>query len=1285
MSDFLTLLVQAGSEPTSAETTHENNDGPSDRLIRLSQLAFLAETGLFDLEYYTSNYPDVAQTQISVFEHFFDYGYLEGRRPNPYFDTAWYLSENEDVRASGRQPLLHYALYGDKDGLAPSAVFNSAWYRKHYNLKDDELALSHFLRNRKSGNYSPNPDFDIEYYLKHNPDVAAAPEIDPFEHFWLWGYRETRNPSAAFDVKFYADRYLNGDLSENPFLHYLRHRGEAGIHGRMLDDEVTLHRELKRFAKPGSHFEEHRPLPRSAHRHAKVLAYYLPQFHLFPENELWWGKGFTEWTNIARGSSRFKGHYQPRIPRDLGFYTLDNNEIMRRQAKLAQESGVFGFVFYYYWFNGKRLMEQPVDRFLNDAENDMPFCLMWANENWTRRWDGAESDVLISQDYLADDDERMVAEFSRHFRDPRYIRIAERPLLMIYRPQLIPDAASTILRWRAMFRAQFGENPIIIMAQSFGDTDPTAFALDGAIEFPPHKLTQHLKPVNLEIDLLDPEFSGKVYHYDQVVETSLGEAAPAYPLIKTAVPSWDNDARRQGHGLVINGSTPQKYEDWIAQLIQRSKRQLFFGEPIICINAWNEWCEGAYLEPDLHFGSAYLNATARAVIGASRGISVPRLVLIGHDAFPGGAQMLLLNIGKTLRRSFGVDIHFILLAGGKLEEAYRAVGPLSVCTSDGAVSARLKSLVESGFTNAIINTSAAASVVGCARAAEMDPVVLVHELPRIMREKHLVAGARAALDEARYIVFPSPFVRDEVLRELGSGMTDRILVQPQGLYRGMTRRPELGQSIREELGLREGDKLVIGAGYADLRKGFDLFLQLWRHLRSASETTGIHVAWVGAIDPALAEWLSLEISDAIATGSFHQMGYREDMEAIFSAADAFALTSREDPFPSVVLEAISMGIPVAAFDRSGGIPDMLRDLRNGDVVAHGDVVALATAILAALAVEPTEEMRSDRRAAVSRQFGFGPYVQRLLTLVAPGLHSLSVAVPNYNYSRYLPDRLSSIFNQSYPVHEVLILDDHSSDDSLTVILQIAGEWDREIRVIENEANSGSVFSQWRKAAEETTGEYIWIAEADDLSDKDFVARLLGLLNSDPTICFAFSDSRSVKADGSAQWADYKAYYATVEPSALANTEIFDASEFVERMLSVKNLILNASAVVWRRDALLRALASCQAELLAFKMAGDWRLYLEALSFPGARVAYEALPLNVHRRHGDSVTHALDADRHVREIASCHQFANKKFNLPLQVRKAQGSYLSEVSRQLEAPKATPVPRRRRSARWLAKRG
>ena len=243
---------------------------------------------------------------------------------------------------------------------------------------------------------------------------------------------------------------------------------------------------------------------------------------------------------------------------------------------MARAAGVFGFVFYFYWFNGQRLLEQPLQRFLDDPSIDIPFSLMWANENWTRRWDGAESEVLISQDYRPDDDERMAAEFARHFQDPRYIRVQGRPLLMIYRPGLIPEPARTVSRWREIFKTQHGEDPILIMAQSFTDTDPMPYGMDGAIEFPPHKLTQHMAPINASLEYLDSEFSGHVYSYDEVVRTSLDEPPPTYPLIKTALPSWDNDARRQGSGLCITGSSPAKYEHWLGCLGEIARKKLFF-------------------------------------------------------------------------------------------------------------------------------------------------------------------------------------------------------------------------------------------------------------------------------------------------------------------------------------------------------------------------------------------------------------------------------------------------------------------------------------------------------------------------------------------------------------------------------------------------------------------------------------------------------------------------------------------------------------------------------------
>ncbi|MBR0681725.1 glycosyltransferase [Roseomonas eburnea] len=1287
MTDFFALLekrrVEAGPPPP-APPRHDAGPAPlSGEALRAAYMASLARTGLFDADFYLATYPDIAAAGIEPFEHFYDHGYREGRRPNPYFDPLWYLGQHPDVVAGGLNPLLHYALHGDAEGRKPGPLFDPGWYRTRYSLPAGELALAHWLRHRASGRYSPMPEFDVDYYLGRNPDVAAA-GVDPFEHFWCQGYKEGRNPSAEFDVRFYAQRYLRGDLSENPFAHWLAHRNEAGVYGRMPDDEATVPREVRRFTRPGPDFEEFRPLPADAPRRVKLLAYYLPQFHAFEQNDAWWGRGFTEWTNVPRGLPRFKGHYQPRVPRDLGFYTLQGDETFRRQVEMAKAGGVHGFVFYWYWFNGTRLMEKPVERFLADPSIDMPFCLMWANENWTRRWDGAESEVLISQDYRPDDDERMVAEFARHFRDARYIRVGGRPVLMVYRPALIPETKATIARWRHLFREQHGEDPLLVMAQGFGDTDPRPYGLDGAIEFPPHKLTQDLQPIATGLDILDPDFTGKVHQYESVVRVSLEEPAPPYPLIRTAVPSWDNDARRQGNGLVITGSTPAKYEAWLAALIEHAAQHPFHGESIVCVNAWNEWCEGAYLEPDLHFGSAYLNATGRAVSGATRRgqDTPPRLLLVGHDAFPGGAQQLLLSIGTTLRRAFGVEIEFLLLGGGAMEAAYRRVAPTTVVAGEAALAARAGALAARGFGHAIVNTTAAGHAVAALKSAGVSSVLLVHELPRLIREKHLADPARAGIAAARRVVFPAPFVRDEVLGLLGLPEDERVLLRHQGIYKNLAAAPGAEAAIRAELGMAPEDRLVLGMGYADMRKGFDLFLQLWRLLRWRGRRR-VHLCWLGAMDPGMQGWLAEEIAAARATGTFHMPGHREDVGAFLRAADAYALTSREDPFPSVALEALASGVGVVAFERSGGVPDLLSETGVGAVVPYGDVTAMAEAL--ATMVRGERDDPGHRRDAATRQrlaasrFGWRPYVRDLLHLAVPDLPSVSVAVPNYNYARFMPERLGSVFRQSLPVREVIVLDDCSTDDSLQVIPAVAARHGRDTRFEPNTVNSGSVFAQWRKAASLAQGEFLWIAEADDLSDPDFLLRAVSQLKSDPAIRFAFTDSSTIHADGTPMWPDYKQYYATLEPGALARSEVFEAADFVRRFLAVKNLILNVSAVVWRRGALLEALEQCGDALAGFRMAGDWRLYLQALAAPGARVAYEAAPLNVHRRHAQSVTHALDAGRHVEEIARCHAFAREAFAEAARAAAAQQSYLAEVAAQLGLAPASPAGKRRRTRR------
>jgi glycosyltransferase involved in cell wall biosynthesis len=1143
-------------------------------------------------------------------------------------------------------------------------LFDPAWYREQYGIGEGENALSHYLMNRLSCQFSPIPDFDIEHYALSYPDVVAA-GIDPFEHFVSYGYREGRSPSANFDVKFYTARYLGGDTAQNPFLHFLAHKHEPGVFGRMPENETTIPREVKRYTKAGPDFEEFSPLPASAPLRAKLLTYYLPQFHTFPENDAWWGRGFTEWTNVPRGLPRFKGHYQPRVPRDLGYYSLDDVETMRRQSSMAKAGGVHGFVFYYYWFNGKRLLEKPVDALLSEPSIQMPFCLMWANENWTRRWDGAEAEVLMSQDYRPEDEANLVADFARHFKDSRYIRIQGRPLLMIYRPGLISDAARTLARVRGLFKDAFNEDPILVMGQTFQATDPTTFGMDGAIEFPPHKLTQDLPSINPSLNYLDLEFEGKAYRYDDVVRVSLEEPKPAYPLIKTAVPSWDNDARRQGHGMVLTDSTPQKYQAWLSALVDRAVQNPFFGEPIVCVNAWNEWCEAAYLEPDLHYGSAYLNATARALVGRAQENHEGRVLLVGHDAFPSGAQHLLLNIGRTLRSHYGVETSVLLLDGGKLEETYRELGPLKIAGNPAAMASALWSLRELGYTSAIVNTSAAAAAVAPLIGAGIEATMLVHELPRILREKNLTANARLAAGKVRNLVFATPFVRDQFCTELAlQRASEELLIIPQGMYHHIALSQRAGDDLRREFGVRKNQRLVVGMGYADLRKGFDLFLQLWRLVRSSSALS-THFCWVGDIDPSLKDWMRSEIADAEATGTFHMPGYRKDVSAFLSAANAFVLTSREDPFPSVVLEALYAGLPNIAFDKSGGIPDLLRNHPLGHVVPFADIVAMAAAVISAVRTRPDDAARQSGRQLITEQFDFPSYVWQLLKLVHPALPDISVVVPNFNYADHMPQRLASIFLQTQPVKEVLVLDDCSSDNSLAVIPAIAAEWKRHIRLIPNETNSGSVFKQWRKAAETTAGEFLWIAEADDLSSARFLSEVVSLMRHDRLVKFAFCDSAAIDANGAPLWPSYKSYYSTVAADALSRTGTFEGPEFVQRFLSVKNLVLNVSAVVWRRQALLEAMTACEAELGGFRMAGDWRLYLQSLSTSGARVGYCSEPLNTHRRHAASVTHALNADKHLAEIADCHAYVVSTFHLPPELQRAQKLYLQEVTEQLSA--------------------
>lgn len=341
----------------------------------------------------------------------------------------------------------------------------------------------------------------------------------------------------------------------------------------------------------------------------KLIAFYLPQFHPFPENDKWWGKGFTEWSNVAKAAPNYQGHYQPHLPIHLGYYDLRVPQVMQEQARLAKSYGVHGFNYYFYWFAGKILMDTPLRMMLDNPKIDMPFCLTWANENWTRRWDGQEHDVLIAQDHSAEDSLAFIRHLLKYFDDPRYIKIDGKPLLIIYRASIIAQMAATAKLWREEVRAHGLPGLYLVCAQTFGIRAPDEFGCDAAMEFPPHTTLSHR--INDQLHITNPHYAGNVFSYEQVVENAVRVEEPHYKLFRTAMLSWDNSARKPNNSHIFHGFSLLRYKQWLSFICNTvsSNRKYAADEKLVFVNAWNEWAEGTHLEPDRKFGYGYLQAT----------------------------------------------------------------------------------------------------------------------------------------------------------------------------------------------------------------------------------------------------------------------------------------------------------------------------------------------------------------------------------------------------------------------------------------------------------------------------------------------------------------------------------------------------------------------------------------------------------------------------------------------------------------------------------------------------
>lgn len=410
--------------------------------------------------------------------------------------------------------------------------------------------------------------------------------------------------------QWYADKkYVMQEKRED---RTVKIRGDEQVLKKYIEHTLELPKRVSKDYQPEKVYEDEKS-------DITLIAYYLTQFHPTKENDSWWGKGITEWDNVCRAVPQFCGHNQPRIPGELGFYDLRLKENMERQIQLAKNYGINAFSFYYYWFDGKRILERPLNMFLDNQDLDMPFILCWANENWTKRYSGTNSDVLIGMNHDVTTYLRFIDDVWEMFLDKRYFRMDGKPVLQIYRPSFIPESKKVLEHWKKVVREKTGlELYLIGVQENIGEADLNSKGYDAECEWQCGHVRHICKELSHNLPVLRKDFDGKIHDYKEMVETKkyLIKYSGSRKVYRAVMPGWDNTPRRNQYATIFHGSTPELYKTWLKEVIRLTRKDQRLDADLIFINAWNEWGEGAYLEPDRMYGYAYLQATKEAKMEA---------------------------------------------------------------------------------------------------------------------------------------------------------------------------------------------------------------------------------------------------------------------------------------------------------------------------------------------------------------------------------------------------------------------------------------------------------------------------------------------------------------------------------------------------------------------------------------------------------------------------------------------------------------------------------------------
>lgn len=609
------------------------------------------------------------------------------------------------------------------------------------------------------------------------------------------------------------------------------------------------------------------------------------------------------------------------------------------------------------------------------------------------------------------------------------------------------------------------------------------------------------------------------------------------------------------------------------------------------------------------------------------------IICVGHDAAFNGAQILLLNIIKNFVIVNKVKVHLFLAEGGVLIEEYKKyVSSINILNIDN-IDMAIGKLYNAGVRYALVNSSASGNITKILAKHGINTTVLIHELPWAIKNYHIEEAAKNSAMYANRLIFPADFVKEKFNFLNYIITTHEQLIQPQGLYmKNVYQNDPLYayQEMRSQLNLNQNDKIVLGCGYGDYRKGVDLFCSV----ANSFIQTNVKFLWLGNITGDMQKFIS-ESTNVIQLPASND---RDFISKVIASSDIFFISSREDPFPSVVMEALSVGKPVVGFSGCGGFTELIDD-QLGILCDINDLDSVTEAINKLLS-DKDDYLRISNmaREIIESKFNFNEYCLTLLEYLDVQIKSVSVIVPNFNYANYLPQRLKTIVDQNYPLKEIIILDDASSDNSMDVINKFILDFhDFNIKVIRNLNNSGSVFKQWFKGISIATGQYIWIAEADDLCDERFVYSLVSNFRDNTVL--AYSQSKQTDENNSVLANDYLAYTSDISTTKWLGSYHYNGIAEIKEALCIKNTIPNVSGVIFRNivdDSIL-------SELLKFKIAGDWLFYCHILSKGG--IYFHSESLNYHRRHNSSVTKIGFGQTIYDEIKSMQDYLANTYELP----------------------------------------